>query len=255
MNAPINPAGLSAAVVFGVGAVQGIGAAVSRRIAREGLTVHIAGRTQSKLDEVVAEISAAGGTAIAHVLDATNSDHVAALFNTVAAQGQPIALVVNNVGSNMPARFLHSKAAFVEQMWRLTFLSGFLVSQHAMPLLLAQGHGTLLFTGASASIRGKPMFAAFTTGKASLRAYVYALAAEYAPQGIHIGHIVIDGVVDGDRVNNMGKGLGRIALRTIKGKGGALNIDAIADNYWHIHRQPPSLWTVETDLRPFREKF
>jgi short-subunit dehydrogenase len=251
----MNASSPSAAIVFGVGAVQGIGAAVSRRIARQGLTVHIAGRTQSKLDEVVADIQATGGTAIAHVLDATNSDQVAALFATVSTAGLPLALVVNNVGSNMPARFLHSKAKFVDQMWRLTFLSGFLVSLHALPILRAQGHGTLLFTGASASIRGKPMFAAFTTGKASLRAYVYAIAAEAAADNIHIGHIVIDGMVDGDRINNFGGGTGRVLRYAMKGKGGALNIDAIADTYWQIHTQPRGLWTIETDLRPFKEKF
>ncbi len=251
MNAPTP----SCAVVLGVGAVQGIGAAVSRRIAREGLTVHIAGRTQAKLDEVTAQIQSEGGKVISHVLDATDNDQVAALFAAVAKAGQPIALVVNNVGSNSPSRFLHTKARFFDQMWRLTFLSGFLVSQHALPLLRAQGFGTLLFTGASASLRGKPMFAAFTTGKSSLRAYVHAIARESAADNIHIGHVIIDGMVDGDRINNFAGGAGRVLRFAMKGKGGALNIDAIAENYWQIHTQPRGLWTVEIDLRPFKEKF
>lgn len=243
------------AIVIGVGAQQGIGAAVCRRAAQAGLVVHVVGRTLAKLDEVVTSIEAAGGEAHAHVLDATAADQIAALFAQITAQHQIIDLVVNNVGSNMPSRFLSTKAKFFDQMWRLTFLSGFLVSQQAIPLMQAQGHGTLLFTGASASLRGKPFFAAFTTGKGSLRAYTHAIAAEYAPQGIHIGHIVIDGMVDGDRINQFGFGVGRILRLAMKGAGGALNVDAIAEQYWQIHSQPRGLWTVETDLRPFKEKF
>ncbi len=243
------------AVIIGVGATQGIGAAVCRRAAQAGLLVYVVGRTQSKLDDVVSEITKNGGKALAHVLDATQGDQIAALFAQIKAQSQIIDLVVNNVGSNMPSRFLTTQAKFFDQMWRLTFLSGFLVSQQAIAVMQAQGHGTLLFTGASASLRGKPFFAAFTTGKGSLRAYVHAIAAEYAPHGIHIGHIIIDGMVDGDRINQFGFGLGRIIRLAMKGAGGALNVDAIADNYWQIHTQPRGLWTVETDLRPFKEKF
>ena len=155
----------------------------------------------------------------------------------------------------MPSRFLTTQAKFFDQMWRLTFLSGFLVSQQAIPVMQAQGHGTLLFTGASGSLRGKPFFAAFATGKGSLRAYVHAIAQEYARYNIHIGHIIIDGMVDGDRINQFGFGLGRIIRLVMKGAGGALNVDAIAEHYWQIHTQPRGLRTIETDLRPFKEKF
>lgn len=241
------------AVVIGVGASQGIGAAVSRRIGREGLLVYVVGRTQEKLDRVVAEVQQAGGQAESYILDATKASQVEALFSHINARQQAIALVVHNVGSNMPSRFLKSSLSFFDSMWRLTFLSGFLVGQQAVKTMQQQGKGTLIFTGASASIRGKPYFAAFTTGKAALRAYAQGLAKELNPQNIHIAHVVVDGMVDGERINQAGFGLGRI-LRQMRG-GGGLNIEAIAENYWMLHQQAKPLWTHELDLRPYSEKF
>jgi NAD(P)-dependent dehydrogenase (short-subunit alcohol dehydrogenase family) len=243
------------AVVVGVGAAQGIGAAVSRRMAREGLWVHVVGRTANTLQAVVADIQQSGGQATAHCVDATNEQQVAALFADLQAHYPPIAVVVHNVGSNMPSRFLTTTPRFFDQMWRFTFLSGFLVSQQAITAMLPQQKGSLIFTGASGSMRGKPFFAAFTTGKSALRAYSQALAAEFASQGIHVAHVVIDGMVDGDRINQFGFGLGRMVRWALKGRQGALNVDAIADNYWQIHQQDRALWTQEIDLRPFKERF
>lgn len=241
------------AVVVGVGASQGIGAAVCRRIAREGLMVYVVGRTQDKLDRVVHEIQQAGGQAQTYILDSTKADQVAALFKHINQHQQIIELVVHNVGGNVPSRFLTSSLKFFDSMWRLTFLSGFLVSQQAVKIMLQQKHGTIIFTGASASLRGKPYFAAFTTGKAALRSYTQGLAKEFNVQNIHIAHVIVDGMVDGDRVNNAVLGLGRILRRT-RGSGG-LNVDAIAENYWMLHQQTKPLWTHELDLRPFSEKF
>lgn len=245
----------SVAVVIGVGASKGVGAAVCRRIAQGGLLVYVVGRTSSKLEQVVAEIRQSGGQATPYVLDATQAPDIAQLFAHITQKNQFAELVVNNVGSNMPSRFLTTRASFFDEMWRLTFLSGFLVSQQAIPAMLLQQKGTLIFTGASASMRGKPFFAAFTTGKSSLRAYMQALAQEFSPQGIHIAHVVIDGIVDGDRVNNFGYGLGRLLRWAMKGRNGGLNVDEIAENYWQIHQQPHGLWTQELELRPFKETF
>lgn len=248
-----NIQGVNAAVVLGVGASQGIGAAVSRRFAREGLLVYVAGRTAAKLDAVVAEIQQAGGQAEAVVLDASDAAHIAKLFAQVTERGQTLAAVVHNVGGNVPSRFLGTSLNFFNSMWRFTFMAGFMVGQQAAAMMRQQGHGSILFTGASASMRGKPFFAAFTMGKAALRAYALGLAQELKPHNIHVAHVVVDGMVDGDRVNKAVFGLGRL-LRSTRGTGG-LNIEAIAENYWMLHQQQAVLWTHELDLRPYREKF
>lgn len=241
------------AVVIGVGAAQGIGAAVCRRIAQEGLLVYVVGRSQDKLDVVVAGIQQAGGNAHSYLVDSTQADQVEALFKHIDDRQQVIDLVVHNVGGNVPSRFLKSSLSFFDRMWRATFLSGFLVGQQAVATMLKQQHGTIIFTGASASLRGKPYFAAFTTGKAALRTYTQGLAKELQRQNIHVAHVVIDGMVDGDRVNQAVYGLGRL-LRQTRGSGG-LKIEAIADSYWMLHQQTQALWTHELDLRPLSEKF
>lgn len=243
------------AVVIGVGASQGIGAAVCRRIAQEGRLVYVVGRTLSKLNIVVGEIESAGGQAQAVALDATDANQIAALFATIAQQNQLIDLVVNNVGSNMPSRFLSTTTKFFDQMWRNTFVSAYWVSQHALAAMQPQQSGTLIFTGASGSLRGKPFFAAFSNGKSGLRAYIHAIAPYYRTQGIHVAHVIIDGMVDGDRINQFGFGLGRVLKLGMKGLDGGLNVDAIAENYWQIYQQSSDLWTLEIDLRPFKEGF
>lgn len=241
------------AIVFGVGASKGIGAAVCRRIAQEKLLVFVVGRTQAKLDGVVKEIESKGGQAIAYLADTTQVETVQHVFCEVQKKGLLLDLVVHNVGGNYPSRFLNSSLDFFNSMWQLTYLSGFHVGQSAAKIMRKQMHGTILFTGASGSLRGKPYFAAFSTGKSALRTYVQGLANELNAYNIHVAHVVIDGMVNGDRVNKAVFGLGRI-LRYLKGTGG-LDIDAIANSYWMLHQQPKSIWSQEIDLRPFREKF
>ena len=243
------------AVVIGVGAVQGIGGAVCLRSAKAGLHVYVAGRTASKIEQVVAHIIKQGGQASAYVIDSTKPAEVTALFQHIADEQRVPELVVHNVGGNTPSRFLHTEASFYEHLWRTTFLAGALVGQEAVRHMLSQGRGTLIFTGASASLRGKPMFAAFAAGKASLRNFAQSLAREFAAQGLHVAHVVIDGAVDGDRINQLGFGIGRVVRTLIKGASGSLKPEAIAENYWHLHLQPIEAWTHELDLRPFKEKF
>lgn len=240
-------------VVIGVGALQGIGAAVSRFFAKEGLKVYVAGRTFQKIEAVAAEIHSNGGDAVAFRLDAEDIKQVQALFDTITSQNERITAVIHNVGGNIPSIFLRSPLSFFTQMWQSTFLSAYLVSQSCLKIFKDQNHGTLIFTGASASLRGKPFFAAFTMGKSALRAYALNLAQIYKSQGIHIAHVIVDGMVDGDRVNKALLGLGRL-VRLTRGTGG-LNIDAIAENYWMLYQQTPKLWTHELDLRPYQEKF
>ena len=241
------------AIVFGVGASQGIGAAVSRRIALEGLHVYVVGRTQHKLDIVVNEIQQRGGMATAIVADTTQLPHVERVFQQICQKDVLLDLVVHNVGGNHPSRFLKSSLDFFDSMWKLAFLSGFHVGQRATQIMANQQHGTILFTGASASLRGKPYFAAFTTGKSALRSYAQELAVRFNSKNVHVAHVVVDGMVDGDRINHAIFGLGRL-LRYAKGSG-SLNIEAIAESYWMIHQQPSSIWSQEIDLRPYKERF
>lgn len=246
--------GQACAVIVGVGHASGIGAALCRRCVAEGLPVYAAGRNAAKLDETTARLRGQGGQATAVVMDATSAADVQTLFERVRNDGRQAVLVVHNVGNNAPSRFLNTTAAFFEQMWRLVFLSGLNVGQAAVRHMVPAGQGTLLFTGATASLRARPLFSAFASGKAALRALAFGLADEFGPQGLHVGHIVVDGVVDGDKVAGFAGGLGAAYLRA-KGREGALDPDEIARTYWQLHCQPRGLWTRELDLRPFKEKF
>ncbi|EPF69499.1 short-chain dehydrogenase [Acinetobacter gyllenbergii] len=239
--------------VVGVGAEQGIGAAVCRRFAQEKFKVYVVGRSLNKVEKVAAAIHRQGGQAVAYALDAENEQQLQTLFDHLNDQPESLAAVIHNVGGNIPSIFLQSTLKFFSQMWRSTFLSAVLVAQRSLSIFQKQQQGTLIFTGASASLRGKPFFAAFTMGKSALRSYALNLAELYRPQNIHVAHVVVDGMVDGDRVNKALWGLGRLA-RLTRGTGG-LNIEAIAENYWMLYQQNVDLWTHELDLRPYQEKF
>lgn len=244
------------AVVVGVGNRAGIGGAVAHRFSKEGLHVYVVGRTQSKLDEVVRAIQASGGSATAVINALRDEKDVKALFADVLADGKPLHAVIYNAAfRNTPRRFLGgTSAAFFEANWRLTFLAGAMVGQAAVRHMLTQGFGTVIYTGATASLRGKPLFAAFASAKASLRSFALGLARESAPRGIHVSHVVIDGGVEGDRTRTAAFGLGRLMLLS-KGSEGCLLPDEIAENYWQLHAQQKGAWTHELELRPFKEKF
>jgi NAD(P)-dependent dehydrogenase (short-subunit alcohol dehydrogenase family) len=241
------------AVVVGVGAERGLGAALCRRFAHGGYHVLVAGRTAAKIGKVADTLMATGGSAEPMAIDATREDDVARLFDRAMAPGEglePADLVVSNAGNNQRIDFRELTAVQFEDFWRVGCFSGFLVGREAARRMVPLGRGTILFTGASASIRGKPGFAHFSAAKAGLRMISQSMAREYGPLGIHVAHAVVDGGIDGDRLRNRAPSL--IAER---GEDGLLGIDAIAENYWHIHRQPRSVWTQEIDLRPFKEAF
>jgi NAD(P)-dependent dehydrogenase (short-subunit alcohol dehydrogenase family) len=238
-----------AVLVVGVGASQGLGAAVARRFAREGLAVAIAGRNAEKLEATRAELAGSGATVVSVVGDA--SDAADARRFVEAAQGLgALEVVVHNAGSNRPAPFLKVSEEHFASHWREHALGGFQTAQAALPALLARGGGTLIFTGASGSLRGKANFAPFAAAKAALRALAQSLAREFGPQGIHVGHVVIDGGIEGERLLTF-----RPQLKDERGPDGMLNIDAIAEAYWVLHRQHRSAWTLELDLRPWSEVF
>lgn len=237
------------ALVVGVGASRGLGAAAARRFAREGLHVVIAGRTREKLDGVAAEITASGGSVEPVVGDASLEADAARFVATAEARG-PLAIALHNAGSNRQDSILELERANFEQLWRDHCLGGFLIGREAARRMVPRGAGTILFTGASGSLRGRAGFAAFGAAKAALRALSQSMARELGAKGVHVAHVVIDGGIDGARL------LGRFPdLRERRGPDGLLSIEAIADTYWQIHRQHRSAWTQELDLRPWAETF
>jgi NAD(P)-dependent dehydrogenase (short-subunit alcohol dehydrogenase family) len=241
------------AIVVGVGAERGLGAALCRCFAAQGHHVFVAGRTSGKIDKVAQTIAGAGGSAEAIVTDTTSEDDVARLFDRAMAPRDglnPVDLVAYNAGNNRRIDFRELIAQQFEDFWRIGCFGGFLVGREAARRLLPLGRGTVLFTGASASLRGKPGYAQFAAAKAGLRMIAQSMAREYGPQGVHVAHVIIDGGIDGERLRAF-----RPQIIEERGEDGMLNIDAIAEIYWQIHRQPRSAWTQEVDLRPFKEPF
>ena len=239
-----------AAVVIGVGAAAGLGAALARRFARGGLHVFLAGRTQARLESVAEGIEAEGGRATPVVTDTTLTSEVMSLFDAVeSAAGSP-ELVVYNAGNNRFRPLLEMDDEFFEGLWRLCCFGGFVAGREAARRMIPHGGGTLIFTGATASVRARPPFTAFASAKVALRALAHGMAREFGPQGLHVGHAIIDGMIDGEQLNSRFP-----QFKEQKGEDGMLRIDAIADAYWGLHQQQRSAWTLELDLRPFKESF
>jgi NAD(P)-dependent dehydrogenase (short-subunit alcohol dehydrogenase family) len=246
--------GKATAVVIGVGAEQGIGAAVCRRFAAEGHHVLVAGRTASKIERVAESIRAAGHSAESAKSDTTDEKDVVALFDRAMSSGsgrEPADVVVFNSASlNRPRDFRELTAVEFEEIWRQNCFGGFLVGREAARRLAPLGRGTVIFTGASGSMRGRPRFAQFAAAKAGLRMIAQSMAREFGPQGLHVAHVIIDGGVAGDRLLTALPGIAQAA-----GEDGLLDPDGIAESYWQLHRQPRSTWSHEIDLRPFKETF
>ncbi len=240
------------AVVVGVSASNGLGAAIARRFAKGGsgggLHVLVSGRTEERLQTIVSEIEAVGGSASSYVCDATVEADVQSLFSHASSEGT-LKATIFNVGNNMPIPFEELDAATFEDFWRVCVLAGFLTAKAALPQLEKNG-GSLFFTGASASMRRRPNFAHFGSAKAALRNMAQALAKDYGPKGVHVGHVVVDGAIDGARIRE------RFASYLDHlGEDGSLDPDAISEVYWNMHVQPRSVWTFEVDVRPFKEKW
>ncbi len=223
-----------------VGAGAGLSAALARRCAKEGMAVVLAARDTGKLAALARET---GATAIA--CDATSPADVERLFAAVDAAGARLDLVVYNPSGRARGPAVDLDPAAVDQAIRVTAFGGFLVAQQAARRMIKQGHGTILFTGASASVKGYKNSSSFAMGKFALRGLAQSLARELQPQNIHIGHFVIDGGIakEGDPRANQA------------GPDGLLDPNAIADAYWALHRQPRSAWTWEVELRPWIENF
>ena len=237
------------ALIVGVGASQGLGAAIARRFAAGGHPVVIAGRNAEKLEQTRRELENAGARVAAVVGDASAAAD-ARRFVEAANALAPLEVAVHNAGSNRPAPFLKVSEESFEAHWREHALGGFHLSHAAIPKLLERGGGSLFFTGASGSLRGKANFAPFAAAKAALRALAQSLAREFGPQNIHVGHVVIDGGIEGERLLTI-----RPDVKEQRGPDGMLKIEAIAEAYWTLHHQHRSAWTLELDLRPWSESF
>ena len=236
------------ALIVGVGHREGIGAAVARRFARENYDVTVYGRNEEKLAGTVTALQKINSTANGVVGDVTDAEHLAKVVAEVDRADAPLEVAIFNAGGNWPKAYLEMDAEFLHEMWKVNALAGFLFSKAVLPSMLERHRGTLIFTGASGSLRGKAWFGGFAQGKAALRALAQSCAREFSPQGIHVAHVVIDGAVDGNRINTL-----LPDLKDERGDDGLLKPDAIAENYWNIHRQPRSAWTHELDLRPWAE--
>ncbi len=229
-----------AAIVVGVG--PGLGAALARRFVAQGLLVAVAARRPDRLEPLAKEIGAR-----AYGCDVTSEASVGELFAAVKRDFGDPALVAYNAGAYLPKTVVETEAAEFEHCWRVGCFGGFLVGRAAARAMLDRGGGSILFTGATASLRGGAGFANLAVGKFGLRALAQSMARELGPKGIHVAHVIIDGQIAAEHRAGRGK--------SDRGPDALLDPDAIADCYWHLHSQPRSAWTLELDLRPWVEKF
>jgi NAD(P)-dependent dehydrogenase (short-subunit alcohol dehydrogenase family) len=235
---------LPVAAVIGVG--PGLGAAVARRFAREGFAVALLARRAESLAETEQQIRAAGGEALSVAADAADPASVAAAFAEVRRKlGDTEVLVYNASGFQM-GKVVDLSPEVFESCWKVGCFGAFLAVREVVPAMVARRRGTILLTGATAALRGSANFAALAVPKFGLRALGQSLARELHPQGVHVAHVVIDGAIDTPRIRTM------MPDRAPETK---LSPDAIAEAYWQIHRQDPTTWTQEMDLRPAVEKF
>ena len=227
-----------------VGAGDGVGSAVARAFAREGLTVCVTRRPRhlDKLEALAASIRADGGQAVAYGVDARDEAEMIALVDRIEAEVGPLRVVVFNIGANVRFDVVDTTAQVYSKVWEMAALAGFFTGREAARVMAPRGTGTILFTGATASTRGGAGFSAFAGAKAALRQLAQSLAREMGPRGLHVAHIVVDGMIDGT--------FARSIASDIEAR---LDADEIAKNYVWLHGQQRSAWTFELDLRPWKE--
>lgn len=232
------------AVVLGVG--PGLGAAVAHRFAREGFVVGLMARSSEQLTQIQSEIEQAGGKALSVTVDATDAASVKAAFEQVRSQFGSPEVFVYNAGAFKMAGILELTPDQFESSWKVNCFGAFLAVQQVLPAMVERGRGTILLTGATAAVRGSAKFAALAVGKFGLRALAQSLAREFGSQGIHVAHIIIDGMINTPRVR---------AMASEREEHSLLSPEAIAQTYWQLYQQDATAWTLELDLRPAVEKF
>ena len=233
-----------------IGAGDGLGSAVARAFAAEGLAVCITRRARNleRLEALADEIRVAGGEAHAFGCDARDETEVMSLFERIEAEIGPLEVVVFNIGANVRFPIVETTSRVFTKVWEMACFAGFLAGREAARVMAPRGRGTLIFTGATASLRGRDGFAAFAAAKAGLRALAQSLARELGPQGLHVAHVVVDGAVDGTFIRSI-----RGEVDDLLARDSILKPEEMAASYVHLHRQPRSAWTHELDLRPWSE--
>ncbi len=233
-----------------IGAGDATGGAIARRFAREGYIACVTRRTADKLEPLLQQIRAEGGQAYGFGSDARKEEEMVALVEKIEREIAPIEVAVFNIGANVHFGITETTARVYTKVWEMACFGGFLMGREVTKAMLPRGRGTIIFTGATASLRGREGFAAFAGAKHALRALAQSMARELWPQGIHVAHPVIDGAIDTEFIrSNFPE---RYAL---KEQLGILSPEHIADAYWHIHQQPRDAWTHETELRPWMESW
>lgn len=231
-----------------VGAGDATGGAIARRFAREGYIACVTRRNADKLAPLVAQIEAEGGVAHAFGSDARKEEEMTALVQNIEANIAPIEIAVFNIGANVRFDVLETTARVYYKVWEMACFAGFLMGRETAKVMAPRGRGSIFFTGATASLRGRAGFSAFAGAKHGLRALAQSMAKELGPQGIHVAHPIIDGAIDTEFIRETFPE--RYAL---KERDGILNPEHIADAYWMLHQQPRDAWTHELDLRPWIE--
>lgn len=237
-------------VVLVIGAGDATGGAIAKRFAREGYVACVTRRSADKLQPLVDEIRAAGGEAHGFASDARKEEEVAALVEGIERDIGPIEAFVFNIGANVPCSILEETARKYFKIWEMACFSAFLTAQAVARRMVTRGRGTILFTGATAGLRGAAHFAAFAGAKHGVRALAQSMARELGPRNIHVAHVVVDGAIDTAFIRDT---FPDIYAR--KDQDGILDPEHIADNYWFLHTQPRDAWTFELDLRPWMEKW
>ena len=233
-----------------IGAGDGVGGAVAKAFARDGLETIVTRRPRhlDQLEQLATEIRATGGKAHALGVDARSEEETVALFDRIEREIGPLDVVVFNIGANVRFGITETSARVFTKVWEMACFAGFLAGREAAKAMLPRGRGTILFTGATASLRGRAGFAAFAAAKSGLRAVAQSMARELGPQGIHVAHIVCDGSIDGvfsrENIPDLDQ---RLAEDRV------LKPDDIAQSFVQLHHQPRSAWTHELDLRPWSE--
>lgn len=235
-------------VALVIGAGDATGGAIAKRFAREGYATCVTRRSAEKLQSLVNEIQSEGGEAYAFASDARKEEDVVALIEDIESSIGPIEVFVFNIGANVPCSLLDETARKYYKIWEMACFSAFLNAREVAKRMVTRNRGTMLFTGATAGLRGSANFAAFSGAKFALRSLAQSTARELGPKGIHVAHVVVDGAIDTDFIRQIAPG--KYAL---KDQDGILNPDHIAENYWYLHCQPRDAWTFELDLRPWIE--
>ena len=238
------------AVALVAGAGDSTGGALARRFARGGYTVCASRRDAAKLQPLVEAIRADGGQAHGFAADARNEDEVIALVEKVESEGGPIEVFVFNIGANVRTSILEETARRYYKIWEMACFAGFLTGREVARRMAARERGTMIFTGATASLRGSANFAAFAGAKAALRALAQSMARELGPKNIHVAHVVVDAAIDTEFIRTSFP-----ERNALKDQDGIVNPEHIADTYWSLHQQPRDAWTFELDLRPYMEKW